>query len=148
MILENQLKSYLQGEWSIQRRIGDHRSGLQHRFDGVGVFSAIGLDSLAFVENGLLISADQTFEAEQKQFWTFEKTPSVSVAFGDGRHFHDLEVPHVPSTIPVVVQHFCEPDQYEGTYLFAAQDHWSVVWRVNGPRKDYLSHSDFYRKRL
>ena len=63
----------------------------------------------------------------------------LEVRFEDGRPFH---------TVPLDVArpeaaHDCAPDVYRVAYDFADWPRWRAVWRVTGPRKDYVMTSDY-----
>ena len=39
--------------------------------------------------------------------------------------------------------HWCDPDQYDGSYDFSAWPAFTVTWSVRGPRKAYLMSSRY-----
>ncbi|NCQ24205.1 MAG: trigger factor [Rhodobacteraceae bacterium CG17_big_fil_post_rev_8_21_14_2_50_63_15] len=72
----------------------------------------------------------------RRTFWG----PDLSVRFADGRVFH--QVPGLGGA----VSHWCDPDQYDGTYDFSEWPAFTVVWRVRGPRKDYQMQTRYWRR--
>lgn len=63
----------------------------------------------------------------------------LAVSFGDGRPFHVCD-PANPRA-----EHVCTPDLYRVTYDFSTFPDWRCVWRVSGPRKDYVMTTDHRR---
>ena len=64
----------------------------------------------------------------------------LTVRFADGRFFH--RVPGEGGE----VSHWCDPDQYDGSYDFSDWPAFAVVWRVRGPRKDYRMQTRYWRE--
>lgn len=128
---DRRLQDFL-GHWLVSREIV-HDDGMRGQFEGMAEWQADGADAL-YVETGRLsLGAQGSFAAERRYFWTADLT----VLFEDGRLFHAVP-PGGGDTA-----HWCPPDQYDGTYDFSGWPHWQVTWRVNGPRKSYVSTTHY-----
>ena len=126
------------GRWRIARRIEDDWMGTTGLFEGVARFTPTG-DGLRYDEVGeLMLPQEPPMAASQRLLWRADGD-AIAVAFADGRPFHRI------ATGARVVQdwHDCEPDSYEVTYNFTRWPEWRMIWKVCGPRKDYVSISDF-----
>lgn len=119
--------------WHLAREIR-HADGQIHYFDGTATFTP-GPEVLHYEERGTLRAGSAAFEAQQRYTWA----PDLAVHFADGRFFHRVP-PEGGET-----SHWCDPDQYNGQYDFAAWPTWTVTWRVRGPRKNYTSHTRLWR---
>lgn len=114
------------GDWTLERRI-HHDGGAQAGFQGHASWRAQPGGAL-YTERGSLEMNGQAFDAERRYVWD----DALRVFFDDGRFFH--RVPPTGGT----AAHWCDPDQYEVRYDFANWPDWEAVWRVRGPRKDYV----------
>lgn len=123
-----------EGRWQLARSI-THADGVTASLTGTATFTRHG-PGLAYVETGALcIGGAAPFEATQRYTWD----EHLGVHFADGRFFH-----HVPREGGPAA-HWCDPDQYDGVYDFSGWPHWTLSWRVRGPRKDYTSQTSFWR---
>jgi hypothetical protein len=77
--------------------------------------------------------------ASRDYLWR-EGSGGIAVLYGDGRPFHVIGPGKVVQAL-----HECPPDRYEVTYNFTRWPEWRMIWKVAGPRKDYVSISDFRR---
>ena len=100
-----------------------------------------GLEGVSFTERGVLVLPHASAEARQKYLFVIESNHAFSVFFGDGRFFHRAEI--VADT--ALVFHDCAPDHYNGRYRFPDMNHWSLSWRITGPRKDRVISTMFSR---
>lgn len=120
------------GRWQIVRRI-THAGQAEATFTGTGDWRAED-DGLAYREQGVLqVPGHREMQSEQRYVWK----PGLRVYFDDGRFFHQ-----VPPT-GGATEHWCDPDQYQGSYHFGDWPDWRVTWRVTGPRKDYVMRSGY-----
>ena len=127
-----------EGGWSIARNIEDHRSGQSGHFHGTARFCAVP-EGLAYREVGLLtLGQALPMTATRDYLWRWS-AGRIRVDYADGRPFHDF-APADP-----VAHHSCSPDDYRVRYDFSDWPHWTVEWKVTGPRKDYGSRSTFSR---
>lgn len=138
----NDLKGFLQGVWSLERRLYDHRAGQTGRLAGKAVFTAEGAD-LLYREEGRLRFADHEGPALRSYRYRFPTPARAAVLFTDGRLFHELDLSR--GFWPCV--HLCDPDRYEGHFDAADANTLRVMWKVFGPRKA-LRLDSTYRRRL
>ena len=143
----NDLKSFLEGKWSLGRRIDDRRAGQEGSLNGTALFLAEGADLLYREEGRLVIGgpANPVYEgpALQSYRFAFPAPARAAVHFRDGRLFHDLELTRGRWRCT----HLCDPDRYEGEFTALDADTWRVVWNVTGPRKE-LTLDSTYRRAL
>ena len=128
----------LEGRWRLERHIL-HADGSEATLDGWTVFRRMGLRLVQEEEGWLRLPGDGApLRATRRYLWTAEPG-RLEVLFEDNRPFHTvpLRVPR-PETI-----HLCDPDRYAVAYDFARWPFWRSVWRVEGPRKDYVMTSDY-----
>lgn len=136
------LKSFLQGEWSIERRLDDRRAGQVGRLAGAAAFTPEGA-GLLYREEGRLSIGGYEGPALQTYRYAFPAPRRATVRFADGRFFHDLDL----SAGGWRCSHLCGDDRYEGEFSLLEPGCWRVVWTVTGPRKDLVLDSH-YRRRL
>ena len=124
----------LAGHWKVSRVI-EHADGTRNSFEGSVVFRRSG-PRLIQSESGVLTVGNQQFQGARKYVWDREGD-LLRVHFDDMRPFHTvpLESAHVETA------HLCPPDRYEVAYDFSDWPMWRSVWRVEGPRKDYVMTS-------
>ncbi len=127
----------LEGRWRLSRVIRN-ADGSEAQLQGVTVFRREG-DGLVQEEEGWLTLAGQAapLRATRRYLWA-EGGGGLEIRFEDGRPFH---------TVPLGVErpeaaHECVPDVYRVAYDFTDWPRWRAVWRVTGPRKDYVMTSD------
>ncbi len=129
-----------EGDWTLARQINDRQGVADGRLEGRASFTADG-DGLLYHEKGLLTLGDQPpMEASRRYFWR-TSGDGIDVFFDDGRQFHRI----APDKLMPDDLHHCAPDMYHVTYDFRAWPDWSASWRVQGPRKDYQSVSQYSR---
>lgn len=122
------------GIWLLDRAI-HHADGTCARFMGRAIWQP-DPRGLAYHETGEMVLADGArFLGERRYLWSHD----LSVWFEDGRFFHK-----VPPNGGAAA-HWCDPDQYDGCYDFAAWPAFTVTWRVLGPRKDYRMQTSYRR---
>ncbi len=138
----NDLKNFLQGEWRLERRIEDGRSGIPGSLTGQASF-APRADGLSYCEEGLLTLGDHCGAAHQAYCYEFVSPGCAAVRFTDGRLFHHLDL-----TAGIWhCRHLCGDDCYDGLFTALGAESWRVVWSVAGPRKD-LRLDTTYRRAL
>jgi hypothetical protein len=123
------------GAWRVTRRVTPD-AGPEAVFEGTATWSAAqgGAD---YREKGVMTLQGHTpMQAERRYFWAED----LSVFFDDGRFFHT--VPAAGGT----ARHWCDPDDYTVTYDFSGWPRFTVLWRVSGPRKAYLSRTEYTRR--
>lgn len=140
------LRGYLTGDWRVERSVIDRRSGKRHEFAGSASFSLdpdTDSDSLLYQEQ--INTVLETYEglSTQSYVYRFSSVDEAQVQFRDGRDFHPLDL----SSGICRVQHWCEPDTYEGVFRSITEHEWRVRWKVTGPRKHYFLETRLLRKR-
>ncbi len=126
--------SDFEGGWTVSRRIVE-ASGAEATFEGAAVWTPAEAGML-YEERGVLNVAGQApMQAERKYLWD----AALNVYFEDGRFFH--AVPPAGGD----AAHWCDPDQYDVHYNFAAWPRFEVRWHVQGPRKAYEMTSTYCR---
>ena len=135
------LASYFVGPWCIVRRIADQHSGATGRFKGSATFTPIP-DGLRYDERGTLVHGSFRGEAKQTFWFVINHLSAVAdVRFDDGRPFHTLDL----SSGITNVEHDCGSDRYRGRYRLGGRSSWTLVWEVEGPRKQMLIATRYVR---
>ncbi|MCH2093801.1 MAG: DUF6314 family protein [Rhodobacteraceae bacterium] len=128
------------GRWRLERQIDDHTTGHALHFSGEAVLTPDGSD-LSYAETGQLMLPGQS-AVHATRTYTWRASPGgVRVFFSDGGYFHAFD----PDATCSSDRHWCDPDTYVATYSFLQWPVWQADWRVQGPRKDYLSRSTYSR---
>jgi hypothetical protein len=128
----------LEGRWRLSRVIRN-ADGSKATLEGVTVFRREGGGLVQEEEGWLTLPGGAApLRATRRYLWV-EAASGLEVRFDDGRAFH---------TVPLGVErpeaaHDCAPDVYRVAYDFADWPVWRAVWRVTGPRKDYVMTSDY-----
>jgi hypothetical protein len=128
----------LEGRWSLARRIVN-ADGSEAALEGEAVFRRAGLRLIQEEDGWLrLPGGGAPLRATRRYVWTAEKG-RLEVLFEDNRPFHTVPLGvGRPETI-----YLCDPDRYAVAYDFTGWPAWRSVWRVEGPRKDYVMTSDY-----
>lgn len=126
------------GRWRLHRRIDDALAGTEGVMDGWAEFRPEGVGLICEERGVLRFGEGPPLEAKRCYFWRAEAPGRIAVAFEDGRPFHSFALG--PAAI---AEHDCAADHYKVDYDFADWPRWRAIWRVNGPRKDYVSVSDY-----
>lgn len=141
MVPQNAVKLDLwafEGRWQLSRRI-ENAIGPDMRLEGEAVFSR-SEDALLLVERGTLqVAGAQPMQGEQSYLWR-QQGAEIATFFADGRPFFEFD-----PTSQCSAGHWCSPDQYDVSLDFSRWPLWQAVWRVKGPRKDYLMRSTYQR---
>lgn len=139
MAQRRELSAFI-GRYSVSRRIDDRHAQTETLFDGEAEIAVQGGRAI-YREVGHLIMGDQRFEAERSYLW-HEVGGRIFVSFEDGRAFHNFD----PTLGGQASAHLCGEDMYRGGYDFSEWPRWALNWRVQGPRKDYVSTSRYLRR--
>ena len=117
---------YFEGAWAFERRI-THADGQEALVSGRAVWTRDG-DGLVCEETGeMRIAGAAPMQVARRYRWA----EGLRVHFEDGRFFHAVPPEGGEAS------HWCDPDQYDGSYDFSRWPAFSVTWAVRGPRKDY-----------
>lgn len=131
--------SAFEGSWRLTRSIDDRAGGVDRIFAGQAQLIRRA-DGLRYFETGTWTSSDwEGLTATRAYFWREEKG-RIAVDYEDGRPFHSFAV--VPGGMSES-GHDCAPDRYDVTYSFDLPERWTAEWRVSGPRKDYVSVTEY-----
>ncbi len=128
------------GRWRLLRRIDDRLNRTAGRLDGTAAFRAEGVGLLCEERGALSYAGGPPVEAVRRYFWRGAPAGRIAVAFADGRRFHSFAL-----GAAATARHDCAPDLYLVSYDFADWPRWRAEWTVTGPRKDYVSVSDYVR---
>ena len=131
------------GSWSFNRLIAGQGS-----MQGVAIFTPLGLDGLAYREQGRLkLLTGTEFEAEREYVFRehgrgfdvfFKETPS--------RLFHAIELSESGNgALTGSADHRCNLDHYQSTYTFRPDGGFVIRHVVSGPRKDYTMVATYAR---
>jgi hypothetical protein len=133
---------FLSGDWSVVRRIRDHRSGQVGSFHGQASFrpSSAG-DVLAYDEHGELQFGGHRGPASRSLLYMDAADGSADVRFADGRDFYRLDLRHGAWD----AEHPCGSDRYLVTVTRIGADSFAETWRVTGPGKDYELSATYTR---
>ena len=115
-----------EGAWGFVRII-THADGRVAEVSGRALWRPDGA-RLAYRETGeMRMPGFPPMQVERRYLWD----AALIVRFADGRFFH--AVPPAGGA----TAHWCDPDQYDGSYDFSDWPRFRVSWRVRGPLKDY-----------
>ena len=130
-IKPRRLSDFMGSAWRVSRQI-KHADGTDATFSGQATWRAAPGGAI-YEEVGTLCTGCAQVEAHQVHLWDGQ----LNVHFQDGRFFHAVPPRGGP------VHHECPPDTYVGLYDFAAEDAFTLRWRVTGPRKDYTMLTNY-----
>lgn len=161
----------LVGTWRLQRQIEDHR-GEDVTVTGLAEFTAEADGRIRWHESGTMhhVRTDLPFtrtmflvpdhgpdqDHSQGQGPTARLAAAWHVTFEDGRYFHPwpgataagggVGAEGGPTSSGMDVVHVCTPDLYRGEFSERSSGRtWTLIWRVTGPRKDYVMSTDYTR---
>ncbi|MGA8296019.1 MAG: DUF6314 family protein [Acidimicrobiales bacterium] len=135
------LAAYLCGRWSLERDVAGPSAEAGTSFSGWAEFTPGEPGLLDYTEHGTLSLESATFEARRALAYRLLGATSAEVRFRDGELFHLLDL----STGRSRPRYECGADRYLGLYLVNSADCFVVRWRVNGPRKSYVSTTRYSR---
>lgn len=128
------------GSWQVARSIDDRLTHQVGAFHGTARFVTLG-SGLDYSEIGKMrLGTGPQMQAERRYLWQWAHS-DIEVCFADGAAFHRF----VPAGKAAGTTHLCGEDLYDVTYDFTHWPTWEAVWRVKGPRKDYVSASVYTR---
>ena len=127
--------SDFEGAWRLRREIFDRSSGSRIEFVGEARFQASGIETLSYLEEGLLTMPGQQPIVATRQYVWKKSDQQITVCYADGSYFHSF----TPAGYSEGTQHVCGNDVYGVVYDFCEWPKWVFTWEVVGPRKDYRS---------
>jgi len=125
---------YLQGTWSLRRRLEDHHLRLEGTFVGTLRVEPKGEADWRYHEEGILDWPSHRGQATRTLTCRRASRSRATFSFPDGRLFHDLELR--PDGFSAT--HLCGEDRYQATFVLLGQDAWSATWAVEGPTKSLV----------
>ena len=124
-----------EGAWQLTRRVTE-AGGRVTEVTGRAVWRRQGAGLVCEETGEMRVPGHAPMQVVRRMLWG----PGLSVAFEDGRPFHDVP------TEGGAVSHWCAPDRYDGHYDFSRWPEFRVEWRGRGPRKDYQMVTDYRRE--
>lgn len=123
-----------EGRWRLEREIV-HDDGTRAQFVGTADWQPEGRGMRCTEQGTMCIEGTAPMAAQRVYLWD----EALQVFFDNGRLFH--KVPPAGGD----TGHWCDPDQYDGSYDFSRWPDFSVTWAVRGPRKAYRMVSRYSR---
>ena len=129
----------LVGDWLLERRILDRRSGEWYAVSGATRLVPADRGRIAWTERGVMTWAAGTTPVERELSVAEDDGGGWAVSFADGRRFFAWD-PDAP------IAHACGDDAYRARMGFVRSTAgevvlWGVRWDAVGPVKDYRSVS-------
>lgn len=129
------------GRWTIVRRVEDALTGEVISGEGGVAFRPAPEGGLIYDEElWLALPGRPALRGTRRYLWQAAEG-GIAVAFADGRPFHRIGL----GADRAEDRHDCAPDLYHVRYDFSAWPTWSARWQVRGPRKDYVSVTEYRR---
>ena len=125
------------GVWQLSRTITDRRLGQDSHLSGTLTLSEGEEGRLRWEERAVWPRPDGPVDV-RRGLWLVLREREWRVLFEDGSLFHAWS----PGSRVV---HDCAPDTYVGT-VTGTTEHWTVVWEVSGPQKDYRMVTELTRR--
>jgi Family of unknown function (DUF6314) len=136
---------FLAGDWTLIRRICDHRSGQIGTFTGTASFRPPAEPEtrgiLEYCESGELRLGRHRGPASRSLLVRDSGDGTADITFADGREFYRLDLRYGSC----VAAHPCRADQYDVTVRRLSANSYTEIWRVTGPAKDYELHTTYSR---
>ncbi len=133
----------LPGNWSFLRNFstGDH-------VVGKACFKETAPNLLHYQEQGVLIHQGGQFTVYRDYFYSFDRLSNeINVYFARNQQpddlLHTLFFQEAINPIIAAGRHLCKNDCYEVSYHFLSEYRFEVIYRVKGPRKDYVSTTQY-----
>jgi Family of unknown function (DUF6314) len=137
---------FLAGDWTLIRRIRDHRTGQIGTFCGTASFRPCRAEQaepplLAYTESGELQFGSHRGPASRSLLVRDLPDGTADVRFADGREFFRLDL----RSGSCAAAHPCRADRYDVTVTRLSADSYAETWRVAGPAKDYELSTTYIR---
>ena len=126
----------LLGSWALVREVDDRLAGERRDVVGTATLALETPDRVRWHEEGTMTWPGHVVPVTRTLYIDriVDRNESEwDVSFEDGRPFH-------PWTVGEPVDHPCGRDHYHGLLATNGDPatHWTVVWDVSGPAKDYV----------
>lgn len=145
------LAAALETRWRFARTITDARAGAVSRVAGYAVLSRA-LPEVAPEPQGGLIAEERgrmrladgsRLETRQRRIWRFPEPGVLVFCYPEGGEIARFALDESGAA---EATHLCGADRYLGRLrLDLDRGIWTLSWRVDGPRKAYLSETRFTR---
>jgi hypothetical protein len=145
------LATAFEARWRFARTITDARAGAVSRVAGYAVLSRA-LPEVAPEPQGGLIAEERgrmrladgaRLETRQQRLWRFPEPGVLVFCYPEGGEIARFAL---DENGVAEATHLCGADFYQGRLRLALdRDLWTLSWRVDGPRKAYLSETRFVR---
>ena len=126
---------FLWGKWTFDRHIDD-----RYGETNITATGTLSVDKTLWTEDGTMNG-----NAISQQYHLIFDTPptagGVTVNFPDGRLFYTL----ANTTQNQTIDHLCGDDRYQGDYMYHNPNHFTLIWVVKGPKKDYTMTTQYHR---
>ena len=134
--------NHLQGDWALHRVIKP--GGVMQ---GRAVFNKAGENTYDYQERGQLIVDGNTPALESTRQYTYRLIDGdIQVYYADGPDKGDLfHALSFSGEDKANAEHLCVNDLYVSEYDFRLPHNFQITHRVTGPKKDYVSVTDFKR---
>jgi len=136
---------FLSGDWTLARRISNHRTGQVGSFHGTASFCPSATSKpgrvLTYTESGELRLGNHRGPAGRSLLVLDAGDGTADVQFSDGREFYRLDL----RTGTCTAAHPCRADRYHLTVTRLGPDSYAETWRVTGPSKDYELRTTYTR---
>ena len=144
MVPINDLSHYLEHQWYFNRRVIHHKTDQLVCIEGAAGWRELEAGvgrSLLYEELGVVKMASYTGNATQRYSYDLRCAGVADVHFRDGRFFYRLDL----TTGCCDIEHLCRDDTYRGVFDVVSETLFRQSWQVSGPRKNFSSHTDFFR---
>ncbi|OEC96705.1 MULTISPECIES: DUF6314 family protein [unclassified Rhizobium] len=122
------------GSWEVKRRIIDRSNRSLVTFEGQAFVTPVQFEEHGDTRSGhATLRSSRTYRLDQAAGDLVVRFPNLSefIRIGEGASQR--------------VTHHCGADLYQGRLFFRTPDAWAEMWRVRGPRKNYLSLAHYRR---
>lgn len=142
--IEAAIFARLEGEWRLERRMGDLGT-----FTGVAVFRPCAPDVLRYREDGVLLQENGISLPGYREYDYRLAPDGIAIHFADahrrGALYVTLRFSGLAAAYEAQATHLCAPDTYRHRMIWHADDRFSTVVAVEGPRKSYTLASHYCR---
>jgi hypothetical protein len=125
--------TFLLGEWSLARKIDDHRAGTAGQFTGRATVTRAGAAGL-YNESGVISFGAHHGPAGRRLRLVPTPAGTVDVRFADDRPFFELDL---TGWGVCTADHPCVDDMYVISFEAVDAHTLKECWQVRGPEKDY-----------
>ncbi|MET4801143.1 DUF6314 family protein [Bradyrhizobium sp. LB11.1] len=139
----SEVMTRLAGSWSFERVIE-----AQGRMQGIGIFSSLDVERLAYREQGRLKLQNGTELQAEREYVFRKRDRGFDVFFKETplRLFHAISLSASDDgALNGSADHLCNLDHYQSSYTFLADGRFVIRHVVSGPRKGYMMTTTYTR---